>query len=100
MRSHGRQEINPETGKRDDYNPDLVTEQRIEARPDDKSGCLTTVQKDNVLIMKNDYFERFIAENASMTVNGEAFEKWYSRMKDTVAPTKSFTNYGLVSKKV
>jgi len=43
--------INPETGKRDDYNPNLKTEQRIEARPDEKSGCLTTVQKDNVLIV-------------------------------------------------
>jgi DNA-cytosine methyltransferase len=44
--------INPETGKRDDYNPNLKTEQRVEPRPDDKSGCLTTVQKDNVVIMQ------------------------------------------------
>jgi len=43
--------INPETGKRDDYNPDLVTEQRIEPRLDDKCGTLTTVTKDNVLIV-------------------------------------------------
>lgn len=42
--------INPETGKRDDYNPDLKIVQRLEARPDEKSGCITTVQKDNVLI--------------------------------------------------
>jgi site-specific DNA-cytosine methylase len=41
--------INPETGKRDDYNPDLKTKQRFEGRFDEKSGCLTTVQKDNVL---------------------------------------------------
>lgn len=42
--------INPETGKRDDYNPELKTAQRFEARPDDKSGCLTTVQKDNQIV--------------------------------------------------
>lgn len=44
--------INPETGKRDDYNPDLKTEQRVEPRLDNKSGCLTTVQKDNVVIIQ------------------------------------------------
>lgn len=44
--------INPETGKRDDYNPNLKTEQRVGPRLDDKSGCLTTVQKDNVVIMQ------------------------------------------------
>ena len=43
--------INLETGKRDDYNPNLKIEQRIEARLDEKSGTLTTVQKDNVLIV-------------------------------------------------
>ena len=43
--------INPETGKRDDYNPDLKAEQRLEPRLDEKSGTLTTVQKDNVLIV-------------------------------------------------
>ena len=42
--------INPETGKRDDYNPDIETEQRLEVRLDHKSGCLTTVEKDNVVI--------------------------------------------------
>lgn len=42
--------INPETGKRDDYNPNLVTEQRIEPRLDEKCGTLTTVQKDNLLV--------------------------------------------------
>lgn len=39
--------INPETGKRDDYNKDLKTEQRIELRDDCKTNCLTTVPKDN-----------------------------------------------------
>lgn len=42
--------INPETGKRDDYNEKLTTEQRIEPRLDNKSGCLTTVQKDNLVL--------------------------------------------------
>lgn len=44
--------INPETGKRDDYNPNLKTEQRIEVRGDDKTNTITTVQKDNLLIMQ------------------------------------------------
>ena len=39
-----------EDGVSDDYNPDLKTEQRLEPRLDEKSGTLTTVQKDNVLI--------------------------------------------------
>lgn len=39
--------INPVTGRRDDYNPDLKAVQRFESRFDNKSGCLTTVQKDN-----------------------------------------------------
>lgn len=42
--------INPDTGKRDDYNPKIDTVQRLEARLDNKSGCLTTVQKDNLII--------------------------------------------------
>jgi len=44
--------INPETGKRDDYNDSILTEQRIEPRLDNKCGTLTTVQKDNVLIIQ------------------------------------------------
>lgn len=43
--------INPETGKRDDYNTELKTKQRFEPRLDNKTGTLTTVQKDNVLAM-------------------------------------------------
>jgi DNA (cytosine-5)-methyltransferase 1 len=42
--------INPETGKRDDYNQDLKTIQRIEIREDDKTNGLSTVQKDNLVI--------------------------------------------------
>jgi DNA-cytosine methyltransferase len=57
--------INPTTGKRDDYNPELKTEQRVEPRLDDKSECLTTVQKDNVVIMSVNDNERVnaISEN-------------------------------------
>ena len=47
--------LNPETGKRDDYNPDLKAVQRLEPRLDAKSGCLTTVQKDNVVITNFDH---------------------------------------------
>ena len=42
--------INPKTGKRDDYNPNIKTEQRIELRGDEKTGALTTVQKDNLVV--------------------------------------------------
>lgn len=41
--------INPETGKRDDYNKDIKAEQRIELRDDGKTNCLTTVPKDNYI---------------------------------------------------
>jgi site-specific DNA-cytosine methylase len=50
--------INPETGKRDDYNPDLKIVQRLEPRPDEKSGCITTVQKDNVLITEHPKYRK------------------------------------------
>ena len=42
--------INPETGKRDDYNPDLQLKPRIETREDGKTNTLSTVQKDNVVV--------------------------------------------------
>jgi len=42
--------INPKTGKRDDYNPNIKTEQRIELKGDGKTGALTTVQKDNLVV--------------------------------------------------
>lgn len=46
--------INPETNKRDDYNPDLIAEQRLEINSDpDKTNCLTTVDKDNVIASSN-----------------------------------------------
>lgn len=47
--------INPDTGKRDDYNMDLKPKQRFEPRKDDKTGTLTTVQKDNTLLDSGTY---------------------------------------------
>jgi DNA-cytosine methyltransferase len=42
--------INPETNKRDDYNTNLIAEQRLEINSDPgKTNCLTTVDKDNVI---------------------------------------------------
>jgi len=37
-------------GKRDDFNKDIIKKQMIEVRSDDKSGTLTTVQKDNMVV--------------------------------------------------
>ena len=42
--------INPETGKRDDYNPNIEAKPRIETRVDGKTGTLTTIMKDNVVV--------------------------------------------------
>tara|TARA_R110002167_G_scaffold11668_2_gene50914 strand:+ start:1177 stop:2139 length:963 start_codon:yes stop_codon:yes gene_type:complete len=47
--------INPDTGKRDDYNTDITHKQRLEPRKDEKSGCLTTVEKDNLVVEKGTY---------------------------------------------
>lgn len=47
--------INPDTGKRDDYNPNIKAVQRIEVRSDDKTGSLTTVQKDNLVVNVDRY---------------------------------------------
>ena len=45
--------INPSTGKRDDYNDKIKRVQRLEIRADKKSGALTTVKKDNVVVLAN-----------------------------------------------
>ena len=50
--------INPETGKRDDYNPDIQAKPRIELRADQKSGSLTTVQKDNIVVDQEEMYWR------------------------------------------
>ena len=57
--------INPITGKRDDYNTDLKTVQRIEVRSDEKTGTLTTVQKDNLVVRAT------VQKNAEHTYNGK-----------------------------
>ena len=44
--------IDPETGKRCDNNKDIPAVQRLEIRADGKSGCLTSVQKDNVVVVQ------------------------------------------------
>lgn len=40
-----------ENGTRADNNPDIVAQQRLEFRGDEKTGCLTSVQKDNLRIV-------------------------------------------------
>lgn len=47
--------INPATGKRSDYNKDIKVVQRIELREDNKTGAITTVQKDNLIVSNNEY---------------------------------------------
>ena len=42
--------INPETNTRNDYNREIPIKQYIECRSDNKSNCLTTVRKDNVVV--------------------------------------------------
>jgi len=44
--------INPKTGHRDDYNKDIPLEQYVEARSDKKTNCLSTVQKDSLVLSK------------------------------------------------
>lgn len=48
-------------GSRSDYNRDIPIQQYIECRKDDKSNCLTTVQKDNVAVIKK--ISRTLASN-------------------------------------
>lgn len=42
--------INPETLAREDYNKSIKLKQHVEFRYDSKSNCLTTVQKDNIVV--------------------------------------------------
>lgn len=44
--------INPLTGNRDDNNPDIKYIQRLEMRGDDETNCLTTVHKDNYVVLR------------------------------------------------
>ena len=60
--------INPSTNCRDDYNKSLPIQQYIEFRVDEKSNCISTVQKDNVVVpfsctsrvVANDFYFRYI----------------------------------------
>lgn len=70
--------INPETGKRDDYNPEIKKEQFLELRKDDRSGTLTTVTKDNVVVKYN--------KLADIT------ERYYAKIEGTLSYTKSRVN--------
>lgn len=42
--------INPETNSRSDYDKSIPIQQYIECRKDNKTNCLTTVEKDNVVV--------------------------------------------------
>ena len=50
--------INPDTGKRDDYNTDIKAEPRLETRSDGKTNTLSTVQKDNVVVNHEEMYWR------------------------------------------
>ena len=56
--------INPKTGHRDDYNKDIPLEQYVEARSDEKTNCLSTVQKDSLALSKKaiKYMNRKVAD--------------------------------------
>ena len=53
-----KRKINPDTGKRDDYNPNIKAKARIETRADEKTGTLTTLTKDNVVVNHEDMYWR------------------------------------------
>ena len=53
-----KRKINPETGKRDDYNPNIIAKARIETRADEKTGTLTTLTKDNVVVNHEEMYWR------------------------------------------
>ena len=50
--------INPDSGKRDDYNMDIPMKPRIETRADEKTGTLTTLTKDNVVVNHEEMYWR------------------------------------------
>ena len=53
-----KRKINPDTGKRDDYNPSIKAKARIETRADEKTGTLTTLTKDNVVVNHEEMYWR------------------------------------------
>ena len=50
--------INPDSGKRDDYNMDIPMKPRIETRADEKTCTLTTLTKDNVVVNHKEMYWR------------------------------------------
>lgn len=50
--------IDPETGKRDDKNPNSVIKQFVETRKDGKANCMTTVQTDSMVVHEGYRYRR------------------------------------------
>lgn len=66
--------INPLTGRRDDYNKDIKIAQYIETRTDGKTNCLTTVQKDNIVLQQA--VQRELANNVEFRyLTAEEYEE-------------------------
>ena len=63
-------------GKRDDSNTKLKIEQQIEVRKDNKSNCVTTVSKDNVIVFSNEkFFNALNNRDKWRYMNSEEFEQ-------------------------
>lgn len=62
-----------ESGHRDDYNPDIPHIQRFEVNENpQKTNCLTTVQKDNMVAVTQEYD---VYQESGFTATGETVEK-------------------------
>ena len=85
--------INLETGKRDDSNQDLKLEPRIELRKDNKSGCLTTVQKDNVVINKlpNPELLRKTPNYWQFDTSGKGYKSQQDRIRKLDVPSNTLS---------
>lgn len=80
-----------EDGKRDDYNQYIKAEQRLELRDDFKAGCLTTVQKDSVVVEQrgrgnNPGFQKEVEKSPTLTSH-----RWEHNVKVQVNREKSKT---------
>ena len=60
--------INPETGEREDDNPNLSYTQKLEMRNDSKSNTLTSVDKDNVVV------KSFVDRDKSYCIDANYFK--------------------------
>ena len=72
-----------EYGKRDDYNLDIKPRTRLESRKDNKSGCLTTVTKDNVAVIGKSVKPSVAKNIAEQHEDITASEKDFFQMKCT-----------------